>query len=111
MASLAELIRSDPKYKDNYEWFVELAKNFHWIQSKMVESIDKVRSITHGVKLIVPPSNKLIAMQGLRPLEENLISTKLNISHAFYLVRSRVSRRPLVVQHFIQIYRRRSAIS
>ena len=45
MASLAELIRSDPKYKDNYEWFVELAKNFHWIQSKMVESTDKVSAI------------------------------------------------------------------
>ena len=42
MASLAELIRSSPKYKDNYEWFVELAKNFHWIQSKMTESTDKV---------------------------------------------------------------------
>ena len=40
MASLAELIRSTPKYTDNYEWFVELAKNFHWIQSKMVENDD-----------------------------------------------------------------------
>ena len=40
MASLAELIRSTEKYKDNYEWFVELAKNFHWIQSKMVENDD-----------------------------------------------------------------------
>ena len=35
------MIRSTPEYKDNYEWFVELAKNFHWIQSKMVESVDK----------------------------------------------------------------------
>ena len=42
MASLAELVRSTPQYEDNYEWFVELAKNFHWIQSKMVESVDKV---------------------------------------------------------------------
>ena len=47
MASLAELIRSTPEYKDNYEWFVELAKNFHWIQSKMVESVDKVRLEIH----------------------------------------------------------------
>lgn len=43
MASLAELIRRTEKYKDNYEWFVELAKNFHWIQSQMVESVDKVK--------------------------------------------------------------------
>ena len=42
MASLAELIRRTEEYKDNYEWFVELAKNFHWIQSQMVESVDKV---------------------------------------------------------------------
>ena len=41
MASLAELIRATPKYEDNYEWFVELAKNFHWIQTKMVEATDK----------------------------------------------------------------------
>ena len=45
MASLAELIRSTEKYKDNYEWFVELAKNFHWIQTKMVEPSDKVAFI------------------------------------------------------------------
>ena len=44
MASLAELIRATPEYRDNYEWFVELAKNFHWIQSRMVESVDKVNS-------------------------------------------------------------------
>ena len=43
MASLAELIRRTEEYKDNYEWFVELAKNFHWIQSQMVESVDKVK--------------------------------------------------------------------
>ena len=49
MASLAELIRSSPKYKDNYEWFVELAKNFHWIQSKMTESTDKVSAAAPGL--------------------------------------------------------------
>merc|ERR1719195_1748913 len=48
MASLAELVRSTPQYEDNYEWFVELAKNFHWIQSKMVESVDKFGVICHG---------------------------------------------------------------
>ena len=48
MASLAELIRSTSKYSDNYEWFVELAKNFHWIQTKMVESTDKFGVICHG---------------------------------------------------------------
>ena len=42
MASLAELIRRTEEYKDNYQWFVELAKNFHWIQSQMVDSVDKV---------------------------------------------------------------------
>lgn len=29
MASLAELLRNTPKYEDNYDWFVELARNFH----------------------------------------------------------------------------------
>ena len=29
MASLAELLRSTPKYQQHYEWFVELARNFH----------------------------------------------------------------------------------
>ena len=48
MASLAELIRSTEQYSDNYEWFVELAKNFHWIQTKMVESSDKFGVICHG---------------------------------------------------------------
>ena len=48
MASLAELIRSTEQYCDNYQWFIELAKNFHWIQSKMVESSDKFGVICHG---------------------------------------------------------------
>ena len=48
MASLAELIRSEPLYSDNYEWFVELAKNFHWIQTRMVEPTDKFGVICHG---------------------------------------------------------------
>ena len=29
MASLAELLRNTPKYEENYDWFVELARNFH----------------------------------------------------------------------------------
>ena len=48
MANLAELIRSTPQYRDNYEWFIELAKNFHMIQTKMVESSDKFNVICHG---------------------------------------------------------------
>ena len=48
MASLAEVIRSSPTHSDNYEWFVELAKNFHWIQTRMVEPCDKFGVICHG---------------------------------------------------------------
>ena len=33
MASLAELLRSTPKYQQHYEWFVELARNFHEVIS------------------------------------------------------------------------------
>ena len=29
MASLAELLRSTPKYEIHYDWFVDLARNFH----------------------------------------------------------------------------------
>ena len=29
MASLAELLRNTKKYEQHYEWFVELARNFH----------------------------------------------------------------------------------
>lgn len=29
MASLAELLRNSPDYEEHYEWFVELARNFH----------------------------------------------------------------------------------
>ena len=29
MASLAELLRCTPKYEEHYDWFVELARNFH----------------------------------------------------------------------------------
>ena len=59
MASLAELIRSNTKYKENYEWFVELAKNFHWIQSKMVESTDKVSRRVGNINLILQSQNCL----------------------------------------------------
>ena len=61
MASLAELIRSNPKYKENYEWFVELAKNFHWIQSKMVESTDKVSRRVGNINLILQSQNWLVS--------------------------------------------------
>ena len=61
MASLAELIRSNPKYKENYEWFVELAKNFHWIQSKMVESTDKVSRRVGNINLILQSQNCLVS--------------------------------------------------
>ena len=29
MASLAELLRNTEDYEDHYDWFVELARNFH----------------------------------------------------------------------------------
>ena len=29
MASLAELLPSTPKYEIHYDWFVDLARNFH----------------------------------------------------------------------------------
>lgn len=48
LASLAELIRCSPKYADNYEWFVELAKNFHSIQTQMVQPCDQFGVICHG---------------------------------------------------------------
>ena len=32
MASLAELLRSTPKYQQHYDWFVELARNFHEVK-------------------------------------------------------------------------------
>ena len=65
MASLAELIRSNPKYKENYEWFVELAKNFHWIQSKMVESTDKVSRRVGNINLILQSPNWLVSPRNL----------------------------------------------
>ena len=65
MASLAELIRSNPKYKENYEWFVELAKNFHWIQSKMVESTDKVSRRVGNINLILQSPNWLVSPKGI----------------------------------------------
>lgn len=29
MASLAELLRNTDKYEEHYDWFVDLARNFH----------------------------------------------------------------------------------
>lgn len=48
LASLAELIRCTPRYADNYEWFVELAKNFHSVQTQMVQPCDQFGVICHG---------------------------------------------------------------
>ena len=42
MASLAELIRNTPGYEGHYEWFVELARNFHTIQTEMVRPKNQV---------------------------------------------------------------------
>jgi len=38
MASLAELLRNTPGYEEHYDWFIELAKNFHQIQMEMVKA-------------------------------------------------------------------------
>ena len=59
------MIRSNPKYKENYEWFVELAKNFHWIQSKMVESTDKVSRRVGNINLILQSPNWLVSPRNL----------------------------------------------
>ncbi|XP_040564435.1 uncharacterized protein [Lepeophtheirus salmonis] len=48
MASLAELIRNTPDYEDVYEWFVELARNFHAIQMEMVKPVNNFAVICHG---------------------------------------------------------------
>ena len=43
------LCRCTPKYADNYEWFVELAKNFHSIQTQMVRNVNtKIWFIVHS---------------------------------------------------------------
>ena len=48
MASLAELIRSTPGYEQHYDWFIELAKNFHDIQMDMVKPKNDFAVICHG---------------------------------------------------------------
>ena len=48
MASLAELLRNTPKYEEHYEWFVDLAKNFHNIQMEMVVPKNEFAVICHG---------------------------------------------------------------
>ncbi len=42
MASLAELLRTRKGYEEHYEWFVDLARNFHHIQ---VEKLTKLFSL------------------------------------------------------------------
>ena len=32
MASLAELLRNTKKYEEHYEWFVDLARDFHKVR-------------------------------------------------------------------------------
>jgi len=48
MASLAELIRNTPGYECHYDWFVDLARNFHQIQMKSVRAKNEFAVICHG---------------------------------------------------------------
>lgn len=48
MASLAELLRNTPEYEEHYEWFVDLARNFHGIQMEMVRPKNRFAVICHG---------------------------------------------------------------
>lgn len=48
MASLAELLRNTPGYEEHYDWFIELAKNFHQIQMEMVKPRSDFAVICHG---------------------------------------------------------------
>jgi hypothetical protein len=48
MASLAELLRSTQGYEQHYDWFIELAKNFHQIQMEMVKPKNDFAVICHG---------------------------------------------------------------
>ena len=58
MASLAELIRSTPGYEQHYDWFIELAKNFHDIQMEMVKPKNDFAVICHG-KCVVTSYSRL----------------------------------------------------
>ena len=47
MASLAELLRSTPKYEIHYDWFVDLARNFHSVSHSInIEILPTLCSIT-----------------------------------------------------------------
>ena len=48
MASLAELLRNTPGYESHYDWFVDLARNFHTIQMNMVKAKNNFAVICHG---------------------------------------------------------------
>jgi len=40
MASLAELLRaSGEEYAEHYEWFIQLARNFHSIQARLLQKL------------------------------------------------------------------------
>ena len=49
MASLAELLRNTRGYEEHYDWFIELAKNFHPIQMEMVKATNDFAVICHGM--------------------------------------------------------------
>ena len=48
MASLAEVLRNTPGYEEHYDWFIDLAKNFHEIQMEMVKPHNDFAVICHG---------------------------------------------------------------
>ena len=48
MASLAELLRNTAGYEAHYDWFVDLARNFHAIQMNMVKAKNGFAVICHG---------------------------------------------------------------
>ena len=45
MASLAELLRNTEDYEDHYDWFVELARNFHSVSLYPAIKIEFGRSV------------------------------------------------------------------
>ena len=55
------VVRCTPAYAHNYQWFVELARNFHQIQTQMVRNI-KFKISRKLIKIIIkhiPAGRKL----------------------------------------------------
>ena len=52
MASLAEVLRRSRGYEAHYEWFVELARNFHALQTEAVTRRNEFAVICHGDLLL-----------------------------------------------------------